>query len=99
VARRTANRALVARCVTGIAIAAADLGDNVRAATLLGAGERTYKLLGIVPEFLEAQLPDKCSDQLRAVMGDAAFDHAHADGSEMPDAEALALAAHWPAVG
>jgi predicted ATPase/class 3 adenylate cyclase/DNA-binding CsgD family transcriptional regulator/tetratricopeptide (TPR) repeat protein len=88
-ARITGFKAYVHGALLGIALTASADGDATVAATLHGAADEQA---GRIFEALEAGLRDRDHTQLRAALGDAAFEAAYQHGRTLSQADALALA-------
>jgi DNA-binding CsgD family transcriptional regulator len=76
----------------GLALAAGADDDPAVAATLHGIADKHYEQAGRVFEATEGALRDRDHAQLRARLGDAAFDAAYARGRTLSQADAIALA-------
>ncbi|MGO8958954.1 MAG: LuxR C-terminal-related transcriptional regulator [Streptosporangiaceae bacterium] len=76
----------------GLALAVGADGDPAVAATLHGVADEHYERAGRVFEALEAGLRDRDHANLRATLGDAAFEAAYRHGRTLSQAEAVALA-------
>jgi len=76
----------------GLALAAGADGDPAIAATLHGVADEHYEQAGRAFEALEAGLRDRDHAQLRATLGDAAFEAAYARGRTLSQADAITLA-------
>jgi len=76
----------------GLALAAGADGDPAVAATLHGIADEHYERAGRAFETAEGALRDRDHAQLRARLGDAAFEAAYARGRTLTLAEAIALA-------
>jgi DNA-binding CsgD family transcriptional regulator len=77
----------------GLALAVGADGDPAVAATLHGVADEHYERAGRVFEATEAGLRDRDHAQLRATLGDAAFEAAHRRGRSLSHADAVAMAA------
>jgi predicted ATPase/class 3 adenylate cyclase/DNA-binding CsgD family transcriptional regulator len=85
--------AYVNAALLGVALAVGADGDAAVAATLHGAADEHYERAGRVFEATEAGLRDRDHAQLRATLGDAAFEAACRRGRSLSRADAIALAA------
>jgi predicted ATPase/class 3 adenylate cyclase/DNA-binding CsgD family transcriptional regulator len=85
--------AYVNAALLGLALAVGADGDPAVAATLHGAADEHYERAGRVFEATEAGLRDRDHAQLRATLGDAAFEAACRRGRSLSRADAIALAA------
>jgi DNA-binding CsgD family transcriptional regulator len=92
-ARITGVKAYVHGALLGLALAAGADGDPTIAATLHGVADESYEQAGRGFEAIESGLRDRDHAQLRATLGDAAFDAAYARGRTLTQADAIALAA------
>jgi non-specific serine/threonine protein kinase len=92
-ARITGVRPYVPGALLGLALAAGADDDPGVAATLHGAADAHYERSGRALEVLEAGLRGRDHGQLRARLGDAAFDTAYQHGRTLNAADAIALAA------
>jgi predicted ATPase/class 3 adenylate cyclase/DNA-binding CsgD family transcriptional regulator/tetratricopeptide (TPR) repeat protein len=91
-ARTTGVKPYVHGALLGLALAAGADGDPTVAATLHGIADEHYEQAGRAFEALEAGLRDRDHAQLRAMLGDAAFEVAHRHGRTLSQADAIALA-------
>jgi predicted ATPase/DNA-binding CsgD family transcriptional regulator/tetratricopeptide (TPR) repeat protein len=91
-ARRTGVKASVPGALLGLALAAGADDDQAVAATLHGVADEQYERAGRAFEALEAGLRDRDHTQLRAALGDSAFDAAYRHGRTLSQADAIALA-------
>jgi predicted ATPase/class 3 adenylate cyclase/DNA-binding CsgD family transcriptional regulator len=91
-ARITGLKTYVHAALLGIALAAGADSDPTVAATLHGAADRQYERAGRAFEAIEARLRDRDHTQLRATLGDAAFEAAYRHGRTLGQADAIALA-------
>ena len=91
-ARITGVKAYVHGALLGLALAAGADGDPSVAATLHGAADEHYEQAGRGFEAIEAGLRDHDHVQLRARLGEAAFQAAYARGRTLSQADAIALA-------
>jgi predicted ATPase/DNA-binding CsgD family transcriptional regulator len=91
-ARLSGVRAYVHGAILGLAMAAAADSDPTVAATLYGVADEQYEQAGRVFEAIEAGLRDRDHAQLRATLGDAAFEIAYRHGRTLSQVEAVALA-------
>jgi predicted ATPase/class 3 adenylate cyclase/DNA-binding CsgD family transcriptional regulator len=101
-ARMTGVTSYVHGALLGLALAAGADRDPTVAATLHGVADEQYEQAGRVFETIEAALRDRDHAQLRAALGETAFEAAYRRGRSLSRADALALAAgtaHGPAVG
>ena len=100
-ARLTGVKPYVHGALLGVALAACGDGDPTVAATLHGVADEHYEQAGRAFEALETRLRDRDHAQLRATLGDAAFEAAYARGRTLSqdDAIALAIAAAGPDPG
>jgi len=92
-ARTTGVKTYVHAALLGLALAAGADSDPAVAATLHGAADRQYERAGRAVEAIEAGLRDRDHAQLRATLGDAAFEAAYARGRTLSQADAITLAA------
>jgi predicted ATPase/class 3 adenylate cyclase/DNA-binding CsgD family transcriptional regulator len=76
----------------GLALAAGADGDPAVAATLHGVADEHYEQAGRVFEAAEAGLRDRDQAQLRATLGDDAFEVAYRRGRTLSAADAVAVA-------
>ena len=91
-ARITGVTSYLPGALLGLALAAGADGDPAVAATLHGVADEHYEQAGRAFEALEAGLRDRDHAQLRATLGDAAFEAAYARGRTLSQADAIALA-------
>jgi predicted ATPase/class 3 adenylate cyclase/DNA-binding CsgD family transcriptional regulator/tetratricopeptide (TPR) repeat protein len=91
-ARITGVKPYVHGALLGLALAAGADGDPTVAATLHGVADEHYEQAGRAFESLEAGLRDRDHAQLRAMLGDAAFEVAYSRGRSLSHADAIALA-------
>jgi predicted ATPase/class 3 adenylate cyclase/DNA-binding CsgD family transcriptional regulator len=91
-ARITGVKAYVHGALLGLALAAGADSDPTIAATLHGAADEHYEQAGRGFEAIEAGLRDRDHAQLRARLGDAAFEAAYARGRTLSQADSVALA-------
>ncbi len=91
-ARITGVKPYVHGALLGLALVAGADGDPAFAATLHGAADEQYEQAGRAFEALEAGLRDRDHAQLRARLGDAAFEAAYRHGRTLSQADAIALA-------
>jgi len=91
-ARITGVTSYLPGAILGLALAAGADGDPAIAATLHGVADEHYEQAGRNFEALEAGLRDRDRAQLRAALGDAAFEAAYARGRTLSQADATALA-------
>jgi predicted ATPase/DNA-binding CsgD family transcriptional regulator len=77
----------------GLALAVGADGDPAVAATLHGVADEQYERAGRVFEASEAGLRDRDRAQLRAALGDGAFEAAHRRGRSLSHVDAIAMAA------
>jgi predicted ATPase/class 3 adenylate cyclase/DNA-binding CsgD family transcriptional regulator len=98
-ARTTGVTSYVHGALLGLALAAGADGDPAVAATLHGAADEHYEQAGRSFEAREGELRDADHARLRAALGDAAFEAAHARGRSLSRADALALAIEAAAPG
>ncbi len=91
-ARITGVKSYVHGALLGLALAAGADGDPTIAATLHGVADEHYEQAGRAFEALEAGLRDRDHAQLRATLGDAAFEAAYARGRTLSQADAITLA-------
>jgi predicted ATPase/class 3 adenylate cyclase/DNA-binding CsgD family transcriptional regulator len=92
-ARITGVKSYVPGALLGLALAAGADGDPAVAATLHGVADEHYEQAGRVFEAIEAGLRDRDHAQLRAALGDPAFEAAYSRGRTLSQADAIALAA------
>jgi len=92
-ARNTGVKAYVHGAFLGLALAVGADGDPAAAATLHGFADQQYEQAGRGFEAIETGLRDRDHAQLRAKLGDAAFEAAYARGRRLSQADASALAA------
>ncbi len=83
--------------VLGLALAAGADGDPAVAATLHGIADEHHEQAGRTFAAIEVGLRDRDHAQLRATLGDAAFEAAYARGRTLSQADAIALST--PATG
>jgi predicted ATPase/class 3 adenylate cyclase/DNA-binding CsgD family transcriptional regulator len=91
-ARITGVKPYVLGALLGLALAAGADGDPTVAATLHGLADERHEQAGQAFEAIEAELRDRDHAQLRATLGDAAFEAAYARGRTLSQADAIALA-------
>ncbi|HJY67970.1 MAG TPA: helix-turn-helix transcriptional regulator, partial [Streptosporangiaceae bacterium] len=91
-ARITGVTSYLPGVLLGLALAAGADGDPAIAATLHGVADEHYERAGRVFEATEAGLRDRDHAQLRATLGDAAFEAAHRRGRSLSHADAVAMA-------
>ena len=92
-ARNTGVKAYVHGAFLGLALAVGADGDPAAAATLHGFADQQYEQAGRGFEAIETGLRDRDHAQLRAKLGDAAFEAAYARGRRLSQSDAIALAA------
>ena len=92
-ARITGVTSYVHGALLGLALAAGADGDPAVAAALHGVADERYERAGRAFETIEAGLRDRDHAQLRATLGDDAFEAAYRRGRTLSQADALALAA------
>jgi predicted ATPase/class 3 adenylate cyclase/DNA-binding CsgD family transcriptional regulator len=92
-ARITGLRPHVRGSLLGLALAAGADGDPAVAATLHGVADKHFAEGGRGFAAIEVGLRDRDHAQLRARLGDAAFEAAYARGRALSQADAIALAA------
>ena len=92
-ARITGLRPHVRGSLLGLALAAGADGDPAVAATLHGVADKHFEEGGRGFAAIEVGLRDRDHAQLRARLGDAAFEAAYARGRTLGQADAIALAA------
>jgi DNA-binding CsgD family transcriptional regulator len=92
-ARITGIRTYVHAAILGLALVAGADGDPAAAATLHGVADEHCERYGRPFETIEAGLRDRDHAQLRATLGDAAFEAAYTRGRTLSQADAIALAA------
>jgi predicted ATPase/DNA-binding CsgD family transcriptional regulator len=90
--RLTGNRSYALGAILGLALAAGADGDPAVAVTLHGIADELHEQAGRAFEAIEAGLRDRDHAQLRATLGDAAFEAAYARGRTLTQADAIALA-------
>jgi hypothetical protein len=83
---------MIAYCLKGIGEVQAARGDVEPAALLLGASDRLFADLGAHVEASEQATYVRTVDELRSILGDDAYDAAHAEGQAAPLEESLSLA-------
>ena len=91
-ARITGLRPHVRGALLGLALAAGADGDPAVAATLHGVADKHFEEGGRGFAAIEVGLRDRDHAQLRARLGDAAFEAAYARGRALSQADAIALA-------
>ena len=74
-------------CLGGAAELAAGAGDDERAARLLGASQAVFESIGVPIQGDEATTQQRLTGELRAALGDDAFDALLRDGREADAAE------------
>ena len=92
-ARNTGVKAYVHGAFLGLALATGADADPSAAATLHGFADEQYEQAGRGFEAIETGLRDRDHAQLRAKLGDAAFEAAYARGRTLSQADAIALIA------
>ena len=92
IARITGVKSYVHGALLGLALAAGADGDPTFAATLHGVADQQYEQAGRAFEVIEAGLRARDHAQLRATLGDAAFEAAYARGRTLSQADAITLA-------
>jgi DNA-binding CsgD family transcriptional regulator len=99
-ARSTGVTSHIHGALLGLALAAGADGDPAAAATLHGIADERYERAGRAFESIEADLRDRDRTQLRAALGEAAFEVAYQRGRTLSqdgaDVIALATAATGP---
>src|SRR5881409_1356391 len=90
--KRTKNHWSTIILVEDLARIAADRGDAVRAARLLGAAANLREEAGAAPLPLEREILDRLAGSVRASLGVAAFDAAFQAGQALSLSQALHLA-------
>jgi predicted ATPase/class 3 adenylate cyclase/DNA-binding CsgD family transcriptional regulator len=91
-ARITGVKSYVHAVMMGLALAAGADGDPTVAATLHGVADEQYERAGRTLEAMEAGLRARDHAQLRATLGDAAFEAAYRHGRTLSQADGIALA-------
>jgi DNA-binding CsgD family transcriptional regulator len=91
-ARITGVMSYVHGALLGLALAAGADGDPTVAATLHGVADEQYEQAGRAFVAIEAGLRDRDHAQLRAALGEAAFEVAYRQGRSLGQADAIALA-------
>jgi len=91
-ARITGVKPYVHGALLGLALVAGADSAPAFAATLHGAADEQYEKAGRAFEALEAGLRDRDHAQLRARLGDAAFEAAYRHGRTLSQVDAIALA-------
>jgi DNA-binding CsgD family transcriptional regulator/tetratricopeptide (TPR) repeat protein len=91
-ARITGVKTYVHAALLGLALAAGADTDPAVAATLHGAADQQYERAGRAFEAIEAGLRDRDHAQLRAALGDAAFEVSYRHGRTLSQADAITLA-------
>lgn len=91
-ARATGVTSHIHGVLLGLALAAGADGDPAVAATLHGVADERYEQAGRGHGSIEADLRDRDHAQLRAALGDAAFEAAYRHGRSLGQADAVALA-------
>jgi predicted ATPase/DNA-binding CsgD family transcriptional regulator len=91
-ARITGLKPHVRGPLLGLALAAGADGDPVIAATLHGIADEQFEQAGRALAAIEAGLRDRDHAQLRAALGDDAFEVAYRHGRALSEADAVALA-------
>jgi DNA-binding CsgD family transcriptional regulator len=97
IARITGVKSYVHAAVLGLALAAGADGDPAVAATLHGVADQQYERVGRTLEPMEAGLRARDHAQLRATLGEAAFEIAYRRGRMLTQADGIALATATPA--
>ena len=92
IARITGVKSYVHGALLGLALAAGADGDPTFAATLHGVADQQYEQAGRAFEVIEAGLRARDHAQLRATLGDAAFEAAYARGRTLSQADAITMA-------
>jgi predicted ATPase/DNA-binding CsgD family transcriptional regulator len=90
--RITGIKPYVLGAILGLALAAGADGDPAVAVTLHGVADELHEQAGRAFEAIEVGLRDRDHAQLRARLGDAAFETAYARGRTLSRADAIALA-------
>jgi predicted ATPase/class 3 adenylate cyclase/DNA-binding CsgD family transcriptional regulator len=90
-ARLTGVKAYVHGALLGLALATGADGDPTIAATLHGVADEHYEQAGRGFEAIEAGLRARDHAQLRARLGDAAFEAAHRHGRTLSQSDAVTL--------
>jgi DNA-binding CsgD family transcriptional regulator len=91
-ARITGVKWYVHAALLGLALAAGADSDPTAAATLHGVADEHYAQAGRAFEAIEAELRDRDHAQLRATLGEAAFEAAYRNGRTLSQTHAIALA-------
>ena len=91
-ARDLGYREMIAYCLKGIGEEQAARGESEPAARLLGASDRLFADLGAHVEASEQATYVRTVDELRSILGDDAYDAAHAEGQATPLEDSLSLA-------
>ena len=91
-ARITGLKPHVRGALLGLALAAGADGDPTFAATLHGVADEHFEQAGRGFAAIEVGLRDRDHAQLRATLGDAAFEAAYARGRTLSQADAITLA-------
>jgi predicted ATPase/class 3 adenylate cyclase/DNA-binding CsgD family transcriptional regulator/tetratricopeptide (TPR) repeat protein len=91
-ARITGVTSYVHSALLGLALAAGADGDPTIAATLHGVADERYEQAGRGFEAIETGLRDRDHAELRATLGDAAFEAAYRHGRKLSQSDAIALA-------
>ena len=90
IARELGYRELLGYCLGGAAELAAHAGDPERAARLLGTSQAVFDSIGVPIQGDEAATQDRLTDELRATLGDDAFDALMREGREADAADIAA---------
>jgi predicted ATPase/class 3 adenylate cyclase/DNA-binding CsgD family transcriptional regulator len=98
-ARTTGLKSWVHGALLGVALAAGADADPTVAATLHGVADEQYEQAGRAFGAIESRLRDRDHAQLRATLGDAAFEVAYRHGRALSQADGIALAAAAAGVG
>jgi DNA-binding CsgD family transcriptional regulator len=91
-ARLAGTKPYVLGAILGLALAAGADGDPAVAVTLHGLADELHEQAGRAFEAIEMGLRDRDHAQLRARLGDAAFEAAYRHGRTLTQADAIALA-------
>ncbi len=91
-ARITGVTSYVHGALLGLALAAGADGDPTVAATLHGVADEQYEQIGRAFAAIEAGLRTRDQAQLRATLGDAAFEVAYRHGRTLSQADGIAMA-------
>jgi non-specific serine/threonine protein kinase len=90
--QKLTNKRQIAHCIAGLAAAAGAAQQSARAARLFGAADALFQSLGAHMDLADRMEYDRHVAAVRAQVGEAEFDAAHAAGRALPMEQAIAFA-------